>query len=90
MLLVASKPRFQIPHRASLNPDLNPAYQEMALRYGVGVVPARPYRPRDKVRMEVGVQIAEHCYRVFDRGSYVTGFLQRLPPIQSRASQSTG
>jgi transposase len=25
----------------------------------VGVVPARPYRPRDKAKIEVGVQVAE-------------------------------
>ena len=30
------------------DPDLNPTYQEMAMHYGVGVVPARPYKPRDK------------------------------------------
>src|SRR5499425_2233238 len=31
----------------------------MAMHYGVGVVPARPYRPRDKAKVEVGVQIVE-------------------------------
>ena len=30
------------------DPDLNPTYQELATHYGVGVVPARPYKPRDK------------------------------------------
>ena len=29
------------------------------MHYGVGVVPARPYRPRDKAKVEVGVQIVE-------------------------------
>jgi hypothetical protein len=29
------------------------------MHYDVGVVPARPYRPRDKAKVEVGVQIAE-------------------------------
>jgi transposase len=40
-------------------PDLNPTYQEMATHYGVGVLPARPRKPRDKAKVEVGVQIAE-------------------------------
>jgi transposase len=40
-------------------PDLNPTYQEMALHYAVGVLPARPRKPRDKAKVEVGVQIAE-------------------------------
>jgi transposase len=41
------------------DPDLNPTYQEMAMHYGVGVVPARPYKPRDKAKVESGVQLAE-------------------------------
>jgi transposase len=40
-------------------PDLNPAYQELASHYGVGVVPARPYRPRDKAKVEGGVLLVE-------------------------------
>ena len=36
-------------HRACrYEPDLNPAYQELALHYGVGVLPTRPYRLRAK------------------------------------------
>jgi transposase len=31
------------------DPDLNPTYYNFAVHYGFGVVPARPYRPRDKV-----------------------------------------
>jgi transposase len=41
------------------DPDLNPTYQEMAMHYGVGVVPARPYKPRDKAKAESGVLLAE-------------------------------
>ena len=40
------------------DPDLNPTYQEMAMHYGVGVVPARPYKPRDKAKVESGVLLA--------------------------------
>jgi hypothetical protein len=31
----------------------------MAMHYGVGVVPARPYKPRDRAKVESGVQLAE-------------------------------
>lgn len=41
------------------DPDLNPTYQDMALHYGMGVVPARPYKPRDKAKVEAGVLLAE-------------------------------
>jgi transposase len=40
-------------------PDMNPTYQDMAQHYGVTVLPARVRRPRDKAKVEVGVQIVE-------------------------------
>ena len=40
-------------------PELNPTYTEMAEHYGCAVLPARPYRPRDKAKVEVGVLIAK-------------------------------
>jgi transposase len=41
------------------DPDFNPTYPDMALHYGMGVVPARPRRPRDKAKVESGVLVAE-------------------------------
>lgn len=41
-------------------PDLNPTYQDMAMHYGVAVVPARVRRPKDKGKVESGVQITEN------------------------------
>ena len=35
-------------------PDINPAYQQMAAHYGIAVIPARPYKPKDKA-------FASHC-----------------------------
>ncbi|HLF31856.1 MAG TPA: IS21 family transposase [Xanthomonadales bacterium] len=40
-------------------PEINPAYQDFAEHYGVAVLPARARKPRDKAKVEVGVQIAE-------------------------------
>ena len=40
-------------------PDLNPTYQELATHYGVAVVPTRKGKPRDKAKVETGVQVAE-------------------------------
>lgn len=40
-------------------PELNPTYAEMAAHYGVAVLPARAAKPRDKAKVEVGVQIVE-------------------------------
>jgi len=41
------------------DPDINPAYQEFAKHYGVAVLPARPYEPRDKAAVENAVQQAQ-------------------------------
>ena len=41
------------------DPELNPSYQQFAAHYGTALVPARPLKPKDKAKAEVGVQIIE-------------------------------
>jgi len=40
-------------------PDINPSYQQLAAHYQCVIVPARPYKPKDKAKAEVAVQIVE-------------------------------
>jgi len=40
-------------------PELNPTYADLAEHYGCAVLPARPYRAKDKAKVEVGVLIAK-------------------------------
>ena len=40
-------------------PDINPTYQEFARHYGLAVVPTRVRKPKDKAKVEVGVQVVE-------------------------------
>lgn len=40
-------------------PELNRTYVDMAQHYGIAIVPARAARPRDKAKVEVGVQVVE-------------------------------
>jgi transposase len=40
-------------------PAINRTYQEMARHYGTSVVPARPYKPRDKAKVEQSVLLVE-------------------------------
>ncbi len=40
-------------------PQVNRSYAEMAAHYGTAVVPARPAKPRDKAKVEVGVQVIQ-------------------------------
>lgn len=41
------------------DPELNPAYQELAEYYGTVVLPARSRKPRDKAKVENAVQYAQ-------------------------------
>ncbi len=41
------------------DPDVNPTYQQMLEHYNVAVLPARPRKPKDKAKAEVGVQVVE-------------------------------
>ena len=41
------------------DPDINPTYQDMATHYGTAIIPARPRHPRDKAKVESGVQVVE-------------------------------
>ncbi|SCB55775.1 hypothetical protein GA0061098_105318 [Bradyrhizobium shewense] len=38
-------------------PMVNRTYADLARHYRTAIVLARPYRPRDKAKVEVGVQI---------------------------------
>ena len=40
-------------------PALQRSYEELAGHYGTVILPARPARPRDKAKVEVGVQVAQ-------------------------------
>jgi transposase len=40
-------------------PAINRTYADMAAHYDTAVVPARPYKPRDKAKVEVAVQVAQ-------------------------------
>jgi transposase len=56
-------------HKASFyDPEINRSYGMMASHYGVGILPARPYRPRDKAKVEAGVRFAQ---------TYILGRLRR-------------
>ena len=43
------------------DPEINRSYAMMASHYGVGVLPARPRKPRDKAKVENGVRFAQAC-----------------------------
>jgi transposase len=58
-LIVPDNLRSGVTRAHRYEPDINPTYAEMAAHYGAAVIPARPYKPRDKAKAEQGVLLAE-------------------------------
>ena len=46
-----------VAHR--YDPDINPSYADMAAHYNTAIMPARPYKPKDKSKVENAVLIVE-------------------------------
>jgi transposase len=40
-------------------PELNTTYADMAQHYGMAIIPARPYKPKDKAKVELGVLLVQ-------------------------------
>lgn len=58
-LVIPDNLRSAVTKHCRYEPDLNPTYQQLAEHYQTTVIPARPYKPKDKAKAEVGVQIVE-------------------------------
>ncbi|HYF94931.1 MAG TPA: IS21 family transposase [Symbiobacteriaceae bacterium] len=58
-MVVPDNPKAGVKRPCRYEPDLNPTYQEMATHYGTVIIPARPYKPRDKAKVENAVQVVE-------------------------------
>jgi transposase len=57
--IVSDNLRAGITRACFHEPLVNRAYADMAAHYGAAVIPARPYKPRDKAKAEVGVQVVQ-------------------------------
>jgi transposase len=58
-LIVPDNARALIAQPDRYEPKANRSYQEFAAHYATALLPARPAKPRDKAKVEVGVQIVE-------------------------------
>jgi transposase len=57
--IVSDNLRAGITRACFYEPLVNRTYADMASHYGTVVIPARPYKPRDKAKVEVGVQVVQ-------------------------------
>jgi len=58
-IIIPDNPKVGVKHPSRYEPDLNPTYLDMAEHYNTVVLPARVRRPKDKAKVEVGVQVVE-------------------------------
>lgn len=58
-IIVPDNLKSAVTKASRYEPDLNPSYQQLARYYRTTVIPARPYKPKDKAKAEVGVQVVE-------------------------------
>ena len=57
--IVSDNLRAGITRACFYEPLVNRTYADMASHYGTAIIPARPYKPRDKAKVEVGVQVVQ-------------------------------
>jgi transposase len=58
-LVVPDNPKALITRPDRYEPGVSRMAQDCARHYGTAILPARPYHPQDKAKVEVGVQIVE-------------------------------
>ncbi|MFC7462280.1 IS21 family transposase, partial [Hydrogenophaga defluvii] len=58
-LLVPDQPRALMARPDRYEPTSHRLLEELSVHYGLPVMPARPAKPRDKPKVEVGVQVVE-------------------------------
>jgi transposase len=58
-LLIPDNLRSGVTKADRYAPEPNATYLELARHYGTAILPARPYKPKDKAKAEVGVQVVE-------------------------------
>ena len=57
-MIVSDNLKSGITKACFYEPNVNLTYQEMADHYDTAIVPARPKKPKDKAKVEAGVQVA--------------------------------
>jgi len=86
-----------VKHACRYEPDLNPTYQDLAQHYGTAVIPTRVRKPKDKAKVEVGVQVVERWIlaRLRNRTFFHLADLnqairQLLPELNTRQMEHLG
>jgi transposase len=78
-LVVPDNLKSAVSKASFYDPDINPSYLDLVNHYGTVVLPARVRRPKDKAKVETGVQIVERWIlaRLRNRQFFGLGQLNR-------------
>jgi transposase len=58
-IVVPDNPRSAVTRAHRYEPEINESYLDMASHFGTAIIPARPYKARDKAKAEVSVLLVE-------------------------------
>jgi transposase len=90
-ILVPDNLRSAVSKASRYEPEINPAFQDFDEHYGAAVVPARVRKPRDKAKVEVGVQVVERWIlarlrhqQFFSLGELNTAIAERVRELNAR------
>ena len=86
-IVVSDNLRSAVTSSDRYEPDVNATFAEMAAHYGVAIMSARPYKPRDKARAESGVLLAERWIIARLRGRKFTGLGEANAAIAGSAAE---
>jgi transposase len=96
-MVVSDNLRSGITKACFYEPAVNRTYAEMAAHYDTAIVPARPYRARDKAKVEVAVQIATRFViaklrnrQFFSLSTLNAAIAELVAQINDRASRHLG
>jgi transposase len=96
-MVVSDNLRSGITKACFYEPAVNRTYAEMAAHYGTAIVPARPYRARDKAKVEVAVQVATRFIiaklrnrQFFSLSALNVAIAELVAQINNRASRHLG
>ena len=81
--LVPDQLKSGVTRACRYEPGLQRAYEELSQHYGTAILPARPAHPRDKPKVEVGVQVVQRW--ILARLRHETFF--SLPRLNARIAE---
>jgi transposase len=96
-IIVPDNLKAGVKHPCRYEPDLNPTYQDLAEHYGTAVIPTRVRKPKDKAKVEVGVQVVERWilarlrnHTFFSLADLNQAIRELLPELNTRPMEHLG